>query len=250
MNHQTAMSLLSASVDGQLGPIRRFLLNRHIARCTSCRTEQEALQAVRTAIRTNLPTHRAPPNLAVRIGAALPREAPPSVRPSRLWLPRLGFGLGGALAGAALTLALGWTPLAPDPLAADVVADHVRSMLADHLTDVATSDQHTVKPWLSARLDFSPVTKDFAADGYPLLGGRLDYVAGHRAAAVVYRRDKHIINLFVYPSNQPDAAPRLEKRDGFNVIRWQMGGLTYVAVSDVETAQLQGFVGLVQAAAG
>lgn len=248
MKHPIAMTLLPAGVDGQLGRFRHFLLNRHIVHCTACRAEQEALHALRTAIRANLPTYRAPPSLAVRIGSALPREAPPEVRRVRPWMPQLGFGFGGALAGAALALALVWTPGAPDPLAADVVADHVRSMLADHLTDVATSDQHTVKPWLSARLDFSPVAKDFAAEGYPLLGGRLDYVAGHRAAAVVYRRDKHIINLFVYPSDQPDAPPRLEQRDGFNLIRWQMGGLTYVAVSDVEAAQLQGFVRLVRAA--
>jgi anti-sigma factor RsiW len=252
MNHQTAMTLVPASVDGQLGPIRRFLFNRHLARCTSCRSEQEALHAMRTALRTNLTFHRAPPGLAARIGSALPREAPPVVRPARRgWVTSAGFGFGGALAGAALMFALVLTPVPDDSLATDVVADHVRSMLADHLTDVATSDQHTVKPWLSARLDFSPVTRDFAPDGFPLVGGRLDYVAGRRAAAVVYRRDKHIINLFAFAAaEQGDAPPRQEHRDGFNVIRWRMGGLTYVAVSDVEASQLQAFVRLVQTASG
>jgi len=115
-----------------------------------------------------------------------------------------------------------------------------------HLTDVLTSDQHTVKPWLSARLDLSPVVKDFAAEGYPLVGGRLDYVEGHRAAAIVYRRDKHVINLFALVSDErTDAAPRLQSLDGFNVVRWRMDGLTYVAVSDVEAAQLMAFVRLV-----
>jgi anti-sigma factor RsiW len=251
MNHQTARTLVPASVDGQLGPIRRLLLNRHIAHCTSCRSEQEALYAMRSAIRANLTVYRAPPNLAARIGSALPREAPPDVRRIRPWLPQAAFGFGGVLAGAALALALVWTPPPGDSLASDVVAGHVRSMLAEHLTDVATSDQHTVKPWLSARLDFSPVSKDFAVAGYPLVGGRLDYVAGRRAAAIVYRRDKHVINLFAFVSTETgDAPPKLEHRDGFNVIRWRMGGLTYVAVSDVEAAQLQGFVRLVQGAAG
>ena len=107
----------------------------------------------------------------------------------------------------------------------DVVADHVRSLMADHLMDVPTSDQHTVKPWLSARLDLSPVVKDFAAEGYPLVGGRLDYVDGHRAAAIVYHRDKHVINLFAFVSgDRANSPPRQEKRDGFNIVEWRMGG--------------------------
>ncbi len=155
--------------------------------------------------------------------------------------------MAGGLAGVALTLAVTRFSPAPDPLVGDVVADHVRSMMADHLTDVATSDRHTVKPWLSARLEFSPVVKDFAAEGYPLVGGRLDYVDGHRAAAIVYRRDKHVINLFAFVSDdRSDAAPTVASRDGFNVVRWRMGGLTYVAVSDVEAAQLLAFVRLVE----
>ena len=207
---------------------------------------------MRSAIRTNLTVYRAPPNLAARIGSALPREAPPDVRRVRQWMPQAAFGFGGVLAGAALALALVWTPPLGDPLASDVVAGHVRSMLADHLTDVATSDQHTVKPWLSARLDFSPVVEGlcrvrairWSADGWTTWPAM-------RAAAIVYRRDKHVINLFAFVSNETsDAPPKLEHRDGFNVIRWRMGGLTYVAVSDVEAAQLQGFVKLVQDASG
>jgi anti-sigma factor RsiW len=252
MKHQTALSFVNASVDGQLGPIRRLMLARHLARCTSCRGELERLYAMRTALRTNLTVYRAPPGLAARIGSALPREAPPELRRSSPWLPRSGFAMGGALVGAALTLALVWLPARPssDSLASEVISGHVRSMMADHLTDVLTSDQHTVKPWLSARLNFSPVVKDFVADGFPLVGGRLDYVAGREAAAVVYRRDKHTINLFAFVADKSeDAPPALEQRDGFNVIRWRMGGLTYVAVSDVEASQLETFVKLVRGAA-
>ena len=121
--------------------------------------------------------------------------------------------------------------------------------MADHLMDVPTSDQHTVKPWLSARLDLSPVVKDLSAEGYPLAGGRLDYVDGHRAAAIVYHRDKHIINLFAFVSDErANSPPRQEKRDGFNIVEWRMGGLSYVAVSDVEASQLLAFARLVQAA--
>jgi anti-sigma factor RsiW len=247
MNHHRALRLLPAYVDQQLGPVRRFLLGRHIAACASCVEELESVQALRSAVRINLPVHRAPPGLAMRIGSALPREAPPVPhrRP-----PQWGFGgaaLAGGFAGVALTLAVTRLTPAPDPLIADVVADHVRSMMADHLTDVPTSDQHTVKPWLSARLDLSPVVKDFAAEGYPLVGGRLDFVDGHRAAAVVYRRDKHVINLFAFVSDDPsDLPPRQQTRDGFNIVQWRMGGLTYVAVSDVEATQLLAFERLVR----
>jgi len=248
MNHERFQALLPAYVDGQLGLVRRFLLGRHIARCPRCLAALEAMQAMRTALRTNLVFHRAPPGLAARIGAALPREAPPvPARRPLQWKP-YGAALASGLAGVALTLMVTRLPSQQDPLVADVVADHVRSLMADHLTDVPSEDRHTVKPWLSARLALSPVVKDLKTEGFPLVGGRLDYVAGHQAAALVYSRDKHVINLFAFVSDDPtDAPPRQDIRDGFNVIRWRMGGLTYVAISDVEMAQLQQFVHLVAA---
>lgn len=247
MNHARAFPLLPAYADQELGAFQRWSVSRHVARCPSCLAEIEAIQAMRTALRTNLPAHRAPPSLAARIGASLPREAPP---PIAAWRPRLslaGTGLAGCLAGVGLTLMVMRTTPGPDPLIAEMVGDHVRSMMAEHLTDVATSDRHTVKPWLSARLDLSPVVKDFSAEGYPLVGGRLDYVGGHRAAAIVYKRDQHIINLFVFTGGQtPDAPVASSSQDGFNIVRWRMGGLTYAAVSDVEAVQLLTFARLVE----
>lgn len=249
MRHDRLQRLLPAYLDRQLGPVRRFLLGRHTARCPACLAQLEAMQALRTALRTNLTVHRAPPGLAVRIGSALPREAlPPVTRQRKLHFGFAASAMAGALTGVALTVAVTRLTPAADPLVADVVADHVRSLMGNHLMDVPTSDQHTVKPWLSARLDFSPVVKDFVAEGYPLIGGRLDYVDGHRAAAIVYRHDKHVINLFAFVSvERSDSPPRQETLDGFNIVRWHMGGLTYVAVSDVELSQLLGFVRLVQA---
>jgi anti-sigma factor RsiW len=247
MKHDRIHHLLPAYVDRHMGPVRRFLLGRHIAACASCLAELEATQAMRTALRTNLPVYRAPPALAMRIGSALPREAPPVIRRRRPHLGFAGAAMAGSLAGVALTLAVTRPATVPDKLVADVVGDHVRSLMGDHLMDVPTSDQHTVKPWLSARLDLSPVVKDFVAEGYKLLGGRLDYVGGHRAAAIVYQRDKHIINLFAFVADErSDMPPRQENLDGFNVINWRMGGLSYVAVSDVEAAQLLAFVRLVE----
>jgi anti-sigma factor RsiW len=247
MKHNRLQRLLPGYADRQIGPLRRFFVGRHIATCASCLAELESLQSMRTALRTNLPMHRAPPSLALRIANALPRETPPNTRRRPRNFGFAGAGLAGGLAGVALTLAVTRLSPAPDQMVADVVADHVRSLMADHLTDVLTSDQHTVKPWLSARLDLSPVVKDFVTEGYPLVGGRLDYVDGRRAAAIVYRRDKHIINLFAMVSqDRSDLPPHQETLDGFNIVRWRMGGLSYIAVSDVEAPQLLAFVRLVQ----
>jgi anti-sigma factor RsiW len=252
MNHDRVKQFLPAYADHQIGRIQRFFLRRHIASCPSCLAELEATNALRTTMRTNLPTHRAPPSLATRIGSALPRERAPTLRrrPAHAGLiggGMAGAGLVGALAGVALTLMVVRPSPPQDPVSDDAVADHVRSMMADHLTDIATSDRHTVKPWLSARLELSPVVKDFAADGFPLVGGRLDYVHGHRAAAIVYRRDRHVINLFAFVTeNWDDTPPRQSQRDGFNTVRWRMDGLTYIAVSDVEATQLMRFVHLIE----
>lgn len=249
MNHERARVYLQAYADRELGWLRRFMVGRHVAGCPTCLAGLESVQSMRMALRTSLPRHQAPPSLAARIGSALPRETPPVVAraPGRVW-GFAGSGLVGAIAGVALTLVLMQRP-APDGLVADAVSDHVRSLMENHLVDVETSDRHTVKPWLSARLDLSPVVVDFASQGYPLVGGRLDYVEGRRAAAIVYRRDKHVINLFAFVSAAPeDRALRTDTRDGFNVVRWHMGGLAYVAVSDVEIGQLIAFCRLVEGA--
>lgn len=246
MNHEQARLLLQAYADREAGPLQRLRVGHHLARCPSCLSELESIATMRTALRTSLPTHRAPPGLAARIGSALPREAVPATRPRFRGLGFAGSGLAGAVAGVALTLLVAHQA-APDPLVGEVVADHVRSMMEGHLVDVRTSDQHTVKPWLSARLDLSPVVVDFADQGFPLVGGRLDFVDGRRAAAVVYHHDKHIINLFAFVSpGGGDRTLRTASRDGFNVVHWHMNGLEYVAVSDVELAQLLTFCRLVE----
>jgi anti-sigma factor RsiW len=178
--------LLSAALDGELGPFRRWRMARHLARCPGCAAKLEELQIMQGAIRSALTRHRAPPGLAQRIGNLLPRESlapPPAARsPLARWrlMPLAGTGFAGALAGVALTLLVLGGPAQRTSAVTDAVLDsHIRSLMADHLTDVLTSDQHTVKPWLSARLDVSPSVSDFAAEGYPLVGGRMDYIDGH-----------------------------------------------------------------------
>jgi anti-sigma factor RsiW len=150
-----------------------------------------------------------------------------------------GSGLAGALAGAALVLLLhGPQETTTDPLLASVIDSHVRSLMAGHLMDVPTSDQHTVKPWLSQHVDVSPPVKQLAAEGFPLVGGRIDYVDGHAAAVVVYRYGKHVINLFAWASSDANEPMRTEARQGFNMVLWRQAGIAYAAVSDVEEQQL------------
>jgi anti-sigma factor RsiW len=245
MECERATSLLSRLIDSALGPIARFRVHRHVAGCNACATKLEELRAMQAAVRTKLPYHRAPPALAARIGAALSREEPPRILRPWFRIPALslaGTGLAGATAAVALTvLVMGGHS---DPTMG-VIDGHIRSLQAEHLTDVLTSDQHTVKPWLSARLDVSPPVLELKDQGFPLVGGRQDYVDGHPAAVVVYRHAKHVINLFAWASPGKNEAFREETRQGFNVVTWRYDGIKYYAVSDVEADQLTQFAKLV-----
>ncbi len=240
--------LLARLADGALRQPRRFFVARHAAHCPDCAARLEELSSIRTMLRTKLPAHRAPPGLAARIVASLPRESPPA--PSRIWyrIPAFGVaggGVAGALAGIALTLAVMGGAGREDPVLTGVIGGHVRALMAEHLMDVATSDRHTVKPWLSARLDVSPPVRDLADSGFPLLGGRLDYVDGHKTAAVVYRRAQHIINLFAWADAGRDLGFAERGRQGFNVVSWRTGGIAYHAVSDLNADELAAFARLV-----
>jgi anti-sigma factor RsiW len=249
--------LLPALSDRELGPLRRFLVARHITRCAACATQLEELEAMRTALRTRLTYHRAPPGLAARIGAVLPREAPPAeVARRRLAVPAWGFvgsGLVGTLAGVMLTLVvLGGRPSAVGGELQGVIDSQIRAQMAGHLTDVPTSDQHTVKPWLSARLPVSPPVPELKDDGFPLVGGREDYIDGHSTAVVVYRHDKHVVNLYAWAApTSADTGFRTARSQGFNVVAWRQGGIAYYAVSDCEAPALMKFArGIERAATG
>ena len=251
MQCDRARHLVPQLLDGEAGPLRRWFVTRHLAQCAACSAQLEELRAMQAALRTNLPYHRASPTLAARIGAMLPREEMPRPARSPARRPALAFtgtGLAGALAGVALTLLLVRGGAPNDAAVQAVIDSAIRSRMADHLTDVLTSDQHTVKPWLSARLNVSPSVPELKAQGFPLVGGRLDYVDGHPAAAVVYRHAQHVINLFAWASpGKPDTGFHMESHQGFNVVSWRQGGLSYYAVSDVEADQLAEFAKLVAA---
>lgn len=200
-------------------------------------------------LKAHLTYYRAPPGLVGRVLDALPAETPVPVPRLRFRWPTLWFGgsgaLAGALAGAVLVLLVRGPP--GIPLTQALVDHHVASVMGDHLTDVQNSNQHVVKPWLSQHADVSPPVEDFTAQGFPLIGGRLDYVAGHMAAVVVYRHDRHVINVFCWAApGEKAAGPTEGAEQGFNVVSWRGAGLSCFAVSDVEATLLRRLVGLIR----
>ncbi|HET6267936.1 MAG TPA: anti-sigma factor, partial [Acidobacteriota bacterium] len=132
-------------------------------------------------------------------------------------------------------------------VAQEILSSHVRSLMPGHLTDVVSSDQHTVKPWFNGKLDFSPPVRDFTAQGFPLVGGRLDYVNHREVAALVYTRNKHVINVFLWPSSETASKePRPSTLQGYHIVEWTGSGMTHYVVSDLNEAELQEFIKLLQ----
>jgi len=158
-------------------------------------------------------------------------------RPQRRWM---AFGWGGSIVALAASLAFVLFIHVPQQgLSDELVAGHVRSLLATHLVDVQTSDRHVVKPWFAGKVDFSPPVLELADRGFPLVGGRLDYIHERVVAAIVYKRRQHIINVFVWPAGAREIVPAQARHDGYNVLGWSQRGLEFQAVSDVDPADLQ-----------
>ena len=161
---------------------------------------------------------------------------------SRPWFQQFGWAAAALLLVSVLAVQFS-SSRNEDRLLADLTASHVRSLMAAHLTDVASTDQHTVKPWFDGKVDFAPPVKDLRETGFPLLGGRLDVIEGHAAAALVYGRQKHFLNLFVWPAaSQSPAGLRVTQRQGYNVLQWSDGRMSFGLVSDLNEAELREFV--------
>ncbi|MBS0432422.1 MAG: anti-sigma factor [Proteobacteria bacterium] len=244
MNCTEARALLHAYLDDELDAARSLEIAQHLADCADCRARCRALEAVRQSLRAPQLRHAAPAALAARIRAQLPADAPARMpRRFRQW-PALSAALAASLL-VAIALA-GWQAWQSrahraDALVAEAVSDHVRSLLATHLIDVQSTDQHTVKPWFDGRLDFSPQVKDLGAQGFELIGGRLDVLGEERVAALVYKRHLHMINLFQWPAQgAASTESREQTRNGYHVIGWREGGMQFLAVSD--TGDLNAFV--------
>ncbi|MCB8874343.1 anti-sigma factor family protein [Acidisoma silvae] len=232
--------LIQAELDGELGAAEAAALTVHLAGCETCQALRQSLGSLSARLRADAPRYAAPPHLRRAVLADVASQPSWRGRVATRWSKRDAgwFGAGAALA-AGLSL-LAWLPLhSPDQSNTDAfVSAHIRALQPGHLFDVASTDRHTVKPWFDGRLDFAPPVRDLAAQGYPLTGGRLDYIAGRAVAALVYRRDKHLIDLFVWPGS---GAASFHVVQGYNIFAWSQGGMNFRAVSDLEAGQMDRF---------
>lgn len=243
---------LQGLIDGELDAAHAAEVEAHLATCADCAADYGAALQLRGALRAEAVYARAPDRLLARLDAAVSAAtAPVSLRkPAARPRERAFWAVGGA--GAALlacaALVLGLVPVMQTAdLEHELVASHVRSQLAGHLIDVATSNQHVVKPWFGGKTDFSPPVVDLADRGFPIVGGRLDYLDGRTVAAVVYRRGRHVINLFIWPDAHPLGPGEAKPGDGYTLLHWTHGGMTFWAVSDVAEPDLETFRSLLQA---
>jgi anti-sigma factor RsiW len=246
-------------LDGELDLARTIEMETHLQTCGDCAREFERQKALRATLQRSSLAYPAPAALRERIQSSLRPSAPAESRePASVWRPFVLLRWAGAFAVLALFAVTAWQllpglrgPSSDQRLAAEVLSSHVRSLEASHLMDVASTDQHTVKPWFDGKLDFSPPVEDLASDGFPLVGGRLDYLEGREVAALVYQRRKHFINVFVWPGAAGSSSTQtLEPRQGYNLMRWSRGGFQFWAVSDVSAQDLADFVRLLEARIG
>jgi mycothiol system anti-sigma-R factor len=265
MNCEEATRLMDGYLDGELDPLTSQKIEQHLRECRNCEQAYEAHTALAYAISRGAPYYKAPAELRQRVQSSL-RDAV-GVRASRSaarenhasltsrWakrrpvLPEISWNwlaLAAAIILGALITAVFLprmrSPNADQFLATQLIASHVRSLMANHLTDVPSSDQHTVKPWLDAKLDFAAPVPDLSNQGFPLIGGRLDYLDSRSVAALVYQKRKHFINLFIWPTTSKDStAQTMVEREGYHLVHWSDGDFTYWAVSDVNINDLQSF---------
>jgi anti-sigma factor RsiW len=241
-----------AYFDGELDALAAADIERHTEGCAECRALLEDLQRTRGLLRGGLEYGTASPRLRERITRVLDQETPapsrgadrprqPAWRTRPFWAGALA-GVGAAAAAAIGFLLL--SPKVPDAFLDELVAAHVRSLMPTHLTDVVSTDQHTVKPWFAGHADVSPVVADFAPQGYTLVGGRADYIDGKRVAVVVYEHGAHVINVFSWAERHTGS--HLSTRNGYHLVFWQAGNLEYCAVSDAGWEELQGLVRLLR----
>jgi anti-sigma factor RsiW len=233
--------LLHALLDGELDAGHARDVEAHLKGCPRCGAQFRAHREMQQAMSAAQLRYTAPASLRQRIEKTLPASPRVSNRRSVL----KGFVMGTALStamAASLVIAVFRTDQ-DQRLLGEVTSAHVRSLQANHLTDVQTSDQHTVKPWFNGKVDIAPPVVDLTAKGFTLLGGRLDYIDGQAVASIVYRRRTHVINLFVTQGGSSEShEARLQTMQGYNIRRWTAQGLEFFAISDINGEELQEFV--------
>ena len=241
---------LDAYIDGELAEAERVQLRDHLLDCPDCGPEVTAFERLCDGIRQAAPIYRAPEALRSRIRFALRQEAAASARAARPapgWLAYAASILLAVIVGSGGTLLITGEQQ-EDAVANELIDSHLRSLLADHLTDVASSDKHTVKPWFAGRTELSPPGVDLAPEGFPLVGGRLDLIEGKPVPALVYRAGKHVINVFVLPARAGEYVETVTRR-GYTLRHWNQGDFGYWAVSDASSDEFAKFEHAFRAAA-
>jgi len=244
-----AQGLLDIFIDRELDPVRSLEIEEHLRGCARCAQSQSERETMRRNLKNGSLYFKAPSDLQNQIRRSV-RQAAKAEAPAGWFFPSW-FRIAAPLAAAALVVLI-VVPrfLGPSPeelLTQEVIAGHIRSMMADHLADVPSTDQHTVKPWFNGKLDFSPPVTDLASAGFPLIGGRLDYLNNRPVAALIYRRDKHVINVFVWPAEQTSSSSvPIKTQQGYQVVRWSRAGMNFWAISDLESGQLAQFAELLK----
>ena len=241
MSCNRAGTLLHGYFDSELDVLGAAEFERHLERCLDCINALEALESLRSSLNIAQLYEKAPGPFRKKVFARLSPARPVGVFPARTpwrWL---------AVAAAFVLVAYASWRVIPvhrdgnyeTVLAAEIVDAHLRSLQPGHLTDVVSTDQHTVKPWFDGKLDFSPPVQDFTDQGFPLRGGRIDVVHGRSVAALVYLRRKHFVNVFTWPTEEKDAAPRSGSQQGYQWIDWRKGGMEFCAVTDAAPSALE-----------
>ncbi|WP_432216678.1 anti-sigma factor family protein [Pseudomonas kribbensis] len=228
---------LHGYLDQELDPAMAANVTAHLALCAACKHLYAEAKVLKISVKRHAPYYPAPESLVASVLAAV-APAPPS--PFERWRKWFAPAFSAASLALAMVLYVA-TPGSEQPLMDEAVSSHVRSLMGAHLNDVVSSDRHTVKPWFTGKLDFSPPVIDYSAQGFPLLGGRLDYLQHQTTAALSYGRAKHIINVFILPTTEADKPTQSQTIRGFNVVSWQAGHMRFVLVSDVEKGELETF---------
>lgn len=250
MQCQESKKILDAYVDNEVDLTQSVALEEHLAACADCSKGLESRRALKNAIQDADLRYAAPPELVKSVRKSLRLPAETTSAPRWQWFKAafVGFATATALCAVITVMIVRQFRTPPDhQLATMVVNEHIRSMQdgTNHLVDVVSSNQHVVKPWFNGRLNFSPKVTDFGDRGFPLIGGRLDYLGKQNAAALIYKRYQHVINVFIYP-NTENSAQNTYQELGFNVIYWSRDGMQYCVVSDLNMAELQQFVGMLR----
>jgi anti-sigma factor RsiW len=249
LNCQETGLLIHALADGELDLVKSIEIEEHLQECRSCAQAQKEIRHLRSLMKDQSLSFTPTPNFEKRLRSAVRREAKEESKPYSSWWRWSMAAASLVVVGLAV-----WAlfvildrPASDAVIAQEVVSSHVRSLMAQHLTDVPSSDQHTVKPWFDGKLDFSPPVKDLGQEGFVLNGGRLDYIDNRPVAAIVYQRRQHLINVFVWPANSNSkSTAQASVHQGYNLIRWTNSGMEWWAISDLNLAELQQFVQLLQ----